>query len=170
MKMVERLLNVRKQVKKRKPTYRRQQNKQFAKFKKDSAWRRPKGYQSKMRLGRRGHRAMPEVGYGSPKEVRGLNKNGLKEVVISNVVELKAVDTKTQIAVISKTVGGRKKLDILNEAKKAKMDIGNVKDIDKAIESLTKVPKKKETKKASAEKVDETKEAPKKEKKEVSKK
>ena len=154
----KKLLEARSQVKSRKPTFRRQQINQFAKFKNDDAWRRPRGVQSKMRLGRRGHRAMPSVGYKSPKSVRGLDRNGMLEVVVKNIADLKKVDTKTQIAVIGGTVGAKKKIDILNEAKKMKLSFSNVKNIDKKLGELTKVKKavkkvdKKVEKKADAKK------------------
>lgn len=134
----KKLLEVRSQIKSRKPTFRRQQINQFAKFKNDDAWRRPRGQQSKMRLKHRGHRAMPTVGFKSPKAVRGLDKNGLLEVIVKNVADLKAIDSKTQIAVIGRTVGGRKKIDILNEGKKMNASFSNVKNIDKKITELTK--------------------------------
>ena len=155
-------LEVRKQTKKKKPTFRRQQTNQFAKFKNSDSWRRPKGPQSKMRLGRKGHRSMPEVGFGSPKEVRGLNKDGKLEVVVYNVEDLKTVDTKIAVAIIGRTVGGKKRLQILEEAKKTKITIGNVKDIDNKIKELTKTPKKVE-KKAAPKKTETSKEEVKKE-------
>lgn len=157
MKMVERLLSVRKAVKSRKPTYRRQQVNQYAKFKRTTSWRRPKGYQSKMRIKGKGHHGMPEVGYGSPKAVKGLNKDGFLEVLVKNVADLKAVDKKSQVAVIGATVGGRKKLDILNEAKKLKIGVANVKDVDAKIKALTKAPKEKKVIKATATKASEKK-------------
>lgn len=166
--MVEELLKVRSLVKKRKPTYRRQQSNQFAKFKNDAKWRKPKGHQSKIRLRRRGHQGMPEVGYGSPKAVRGLNKEGLREVIVKNVADLKNIQS-GDIAVIGGTVGGRKRLDILTESKKLKVNFANVKDIDATIKSLTKAPKKKEaTKKVEEKKAETTKKSE--DKKEESKK
>ena len=160
---MDKLIKVRSEIKKRKPTYTRQQTNQFKKFQKDG-WRRPKGLQSKMRLKRKGHKRMPEVGFKSPKAVRGLNKDGLLEVVVKNIKDLKTVDTKTQIAVIGGTVGGKKRIDILNEAKKMKITFANVKDIDTKIKELTKVSTAKPKKEKLAKIVKETKEeAPKKE-------
>ncbi|MDA3854845.1 MAG: 50S ribosomal protein L32e [Candidatus Woesearchaeota archaeon] len=154
--MVKDLLKVRALVKKRKPTYTRQQTNQFAKFKGDG-WRKPKGYQSKMRLRRRGHKGMPEVGFGSPKEVRGLNKAGFKEVVVNNVADLNKLNVKDEVAVIGRTVGGKKKVAILEEGKKLKIGFANVFDIDGTIKSLSKEPKKKVEKKSTEKKADKPK-------------
>lgn len=145
--MVEKkLLEVRKAIKSRKPTFRRQQSNQFAKFKNDDAWRRPKGKGSKMRRMQKGHRKMPTVGYSSPKAVRGLTRDGFEEVLVYNVVDLAKIESKTQIAVIGRTVGGKKTLDILAKAKEMKLSIANVKDIDAKIKELTKAPKEKKVK------------------------
>lgn len=135
--MNKRLLDVRADVKKRKPKFKRQQSNQFAKFKNDDSWRKPKGYQSKIRLKRKGHQRMPCVGFKSPRLVRGLNKDGFKEVLVYNVFDLKKVDVKTQIPVIARTVGARKRIDILNQAKKLKLSFANVFDIDLMIKNLT---------------------------------
>ncbi len=118
---MDKLIKARSLIKKRKPTYTRQQTNQFKKFQKDG-WRRPKGLQSKMRLKRRGHKRMPEVGFKSPKAVRGLNKDGLLEVVVKNVKDLITVDTKTQIAVIGGTVGGKKENWYVKRSKKNEND------------------------------------------------
>jgi large subunit ribosomal protein L32e len=152
----ERLLKVRNVMKKKKPTFRRQQSNQFAKFKNSDSWRKPKGHQSKMRLRRKGHRAMPSVGYKSPKAVRGLNRNGFKEVLVYNVFDLENVDNKTSQAVIARTVGGKKRLDILKKGQELKISFANVFDIDEKIKSLTKVKK---VEKKSAVKSEKTEEA-----------
>lgn len=144
--MTERLLKVRATIKKRKPTFRRQQINQYAKFARDKAWRRPKGPQSKMRLHEQGHRKMPTVGFGSPKEVKGLNREGFKEVIVFNVADLKLINTKTDAVVVGAKVGGRKKLAILSECKTMKLKVSNVKDVDKKIKALTKETKAKEVK------------------------
>ncbi|MFW5704482.1 MAG: eL32 family ribosomal protein [Nanoarchaeota archaeon] len=151
------LVEERKQVKSRKPTYKRVQANQYAKFANDEKWRRPKGKGNKDRRNRKGHIGMIKHGYSSPSAIKGMNKDGLLEVLVSNVSDLAKVDSKDKIAVISGTVGNRKKIEILKEAKSKSIDIANVKNIDDTIKALTKTPKKAEK---SAKK--ETKEAEKK--------
>ncbi|MCA9495495.1 MAG: 50S ribosomal protein L32e [Nanoarchaeota archaeon] len=173
----EKLLKARAAVKSKKPTFKRGQTNQFAKFKNDPKWRKPKGMGNKVRRQRRGQAAMPKVGYGSPKMIKGLNKEGLKEILVYNAIELANIKT-GEIAKIAGNVGGKKKLEILNKAKELKMGFANVKDIEKTIQSLTKVKKedkkdskkdsKKDTKKET--KKDSKKETPKEAKKEVTKK
>lgn len=114
---------------------------------------------------------MPTVGYGSPKAVKGLNKFGFEEVIVFNKEDLSSIDAKTQTVVISKTVGARKRLEILNAAKEKKLSVSNFKNIDDAIKALTKEKKEKKPVKADkkTEKKTETakKEAKKEDKKEA---
>jgi len=137
----EKLLKVRATLKKRKPTYRRVQAHQFAKLNHETKWRKPKGMGNKVRRGRRGKPSMPEVGFSSPKSIRGLNKNGLREVIIGNTSDLVKLNAKEDIAVIGRTVGGRKKIEILAKAKELKVSVAGHKDVDASVKSLTKVKK-----------------------------
>ncbi len=169
----EKLLAVRKQIKSRKPSFRRSQVNQFAKLRNNDAWRKPKGMGNKIRRNRRGQPSMPTVGYGSPSEVRGLGPLGLKEVIVSNLNDLKNINVKEEIIVISRRVGSKKKLELLKEIKSKKLSVANVKNIDDAIKALTKEKtqvKKSEPKKAGTEKKVESKKESKTDKKEANKK
>ena len=124
------LLELRKQIKKRKPNFLRQCSHKVIKI--SEAWRRPKGIQSKMRLKHRGKRRRPSLGYSSPKKVRGLNRDGFEEVRVLRVEDLEGIDSKTQMPIIAK-IGLKKKLMILEECKKRNLKVSNVKDIDEFI-------------------------------------
>lgn len=158
--MTKELLAVRKEVKSRKPTYVRVQSNQFAKLRNDQKWRRPKGMGNKDRRNRRGHIGMLKVGYGSPKAVRGLNSKGLKEVLVSNIADLEKITSKEQVAVVSATVGGRKKAEIVKAAQAKKIAVANAKST-KAVEEKKVAPK--TTKKAATKKATTKKAAAKKE-------
>ena len=79
-------LQARKRMKTKKPKFERQDSNRYDSFK--GKWRRPKGIHSKMRKSFRGHRYTPLVGYGSIRDVRGLTRNGLKPMLVSNVKDL----------------------------------------------------------------------------------
>jgi len=59
---------------------------------------------------------MPSIGYGSPKENRGLHPSGYHDVLISNLMELESLDPETQAGRISSKVGKRKKEIMLQKA------------------------------------------------------
>jgi large subunit ribosomal protein L32e len=131
MKEVKELLKIRKELKKKKPDFMRQDAHKKKRLK--TSWRRSRGSQSKMRLELKGYRRNIEIGWGSPKAVYGLSKEGLKKVIVNNVNDLKKIDSKKEGAVISGSVGLRKKLEIVKEAETLKIKILNIKDPQKFI-------------------------------------
>ncbi|NIO20435.1 MAG: 50S ribosomal protein L32e [Candidatus Aenigmarchaeota archaeon] len=125
MKEKEELLEVRKKIKKKKPEFKRQE--WFRKKSLGKKWRKPRGIHSKLRRQEKAKGALPRPGYGSPSGVRGLNREGYREVIVRNAKDLENVNPKEDVAVISKTVGRKKKLEILEMAKKRNIKVGNYK-------------------------------------------
>lgn len=131
MKDTKEALELRNALKRKKPNFLRQDAHKKAKL--DNNWRRPRGRHSKMRFGLASYRKKPATGYGSPKLVKGLNSEGLKEVHVYNLEDLKNVQ-KNEGIVIGKTVGLKKKITILKKIKELKdLIILNVKNLDKFI-------------------------------------
>ncbi|MBW3004729.1 50S ribosomal protein L32e [Candidatus Woesearchaeota archaeon] len=157
---VKESLKLRKQIKSKKPKYLREDyHKKKAVSKK--SWRGPSGRHSKMRHGFQGHRATLQVGYGSPREARHLHSSGLLPVLVCNINELSALDKSKQAAVISSSVGIKKKVEIVNKSKELGVKVINVKDIAAFLQKIDDQLKKKKEKK---EKVAKDKAAKKKEK------
>lgn len=154
-------LEIRKLLKAKKPKFLRQDG--HKKLRLGNKWRRPKGIQNKVRLNIRGYRKRITVGYKSPADVRGFHRTGLEMIKISSIKELKTLNPKTQGAVISNTVGQKKKLAICEEAKKLNIKILNIKSEDFIKNVKEKLEKKKEAKE-KAMKDKEKKEAEKKKK------
>jgi large subunit ribosomal protein L32e len=99
---------------------------EYARYKKlGIKWRRPRGKTSKMRRYESGKPAMPAVGYGSPKETRGLHPSGFKDVLVCNMVDLEKLDPETEAGRISSTIGKRKKEMILDKASELGIKILN---------------------------------------------
>ena len=122
------MLDVRKKLKAKKPTFLRQDAHKVKTLKKK--WRYPKGIHSKMREKIKGHRRQPNPGWSSPSDVRGLTPEGYKLIIINNVQELLSTnDPKT----ISSTVGTKKKLEIIKKAKERGIKIMNVPNLDEFI-------------------------------------
>ncbi|MFH1511170.1 MAG: 50S ribosomal protein L32e [Candidatus Woesearchaeota archaeon] len=126
------LLEQRNKVKKKKPKFYRQDSHKKAKL--ELAWRKPKGLHSKMRLGKRGYRRSVEIGWGSPRAVKGLHRNGLAMVTVHNTKDLEKIDPKKQGALVAATVGQRKRIQIAREAIQKKITVLNMKDPAKYIE------------------------------------
>lgn len=101
--------------KKRAPKFRRQEWFRFTKL--GEKWRKPRGSDSKMRLGIRGKPAVVSVGYRSPRSVRGIHPSGLVEILVHGPRDLDGLDAGKQAIRIASGVGGRKREKILARAK-----------------------------------------------------
>ncbi len=118
-----RLLKVRKKLNQSRPKFNAFESWRFVKIK--PRWRKPRGIDNKMRTNEKGWPRVANIGWGGPAAVRGLHPTGKEEVLISNVNELKSVDKETQVARVSRTVGGKKRAQILEEAEKLGVKILN---------------------------------------------
>ena len=107
----------------KKPHFKRQEWHRYKKL--GDKWRKARGKTSKRRRYEARKPAMPSIGYGSPKETRGLHPSGYQDVLICNLMELEELDPETQAGRISSKVGGRKKEQMLEKAKELKIKILN---------------------------------------------
>ena len=92
--------------------------------KKLQKWRRPRGHHNKTRLNRFGYLIQPGIGFGTPRKDSG-KVMGLVPLHIS---EMKDVDSmsKSNIAIISRRIGAKKKLDIIKLLNEKGFKIMNV--------------------------------------------
>ncbi|MBS3153180.1 hypothetical protein J4426_01275 [Candidatus Woesearchaeota archaeon] len=104
-------------------------------------WRRPKGIHAKLRLSRCGHGLTPRVGYGTGKCKKGL-VNGLKLVWINGLNDLEKIESNKEIGIVSSKVGTKKKVEIVEKAKKTNVKIINIRDFDAYIKSVEEKRKK----------------------------
>lgn len=116
-------LKARKALKSRKPAFKRQEGFRHVKLK--DSWRRPRGKHSKLRKQEKARGSIPKAGYGSPSDVRGLNRMGYREVRVSTLKELEAIDPKEEMAVISGTVGKKRREELVKAASERKLHISN---------------------------------------------
>ena len=119
----------------KKPTFVVKESKFVSRVKR--RWRFPRGKHSKVRQMHRGRPALPQVGYGSSKSVRGF-VGGMKSVLISNVKEMEKINSEKEGIIISSNVSNKKKLDLLNLAIKNDIKVLNVKEPKVLIEKINK--------------------------------
>lgn len=126
------ILELRNAMKKKKPVFLRQEV--FRRKRLEAKWRMPKGHHSKMKQKLAGRRKMPSIGYSSPREVRGLTREGYRRVLVHNLAELNKV--KENAVELSSSLGSRKKLELLKKIKELKLKVINVKNIDAEIKVI----------------------------------
>jgi len=117
-------LAVRKQIKNRTPEFLREEWFRYKRVPKN--WRRPDGITSKMRINLKYRPSKVRVGFGGPKEVRGLHPSGFEEVIVHNTSDLEKIDPKRQAARIGSTVGTKKRLDIAKKAEELEIRLLNM--------------------------------------------
>ena len=113
-------------IKKKKPTFLRQDG--HKKVRLGNKWRRPKGGGNKVRLGYRGYRRKVTKGFKSPRDVRGLHKTGLEEIRVSRIEDIEGSDPVKQGIVIPKSVGQKKRIEIIHIAESKKITILSMKN------------------------------------------
>ena len=156
---MKKLIILRKAMKAKKPNFIRQDS--HKKKRVGVAWKKPKGLQSKMRLCRKGYRKSASTGYGSPKQVAGLSKEGLVKINVACVKDFENIDNKAQGIIINSSVGNRKRLEIFKAAKEKQITVLNIKDTEKYAAKIESVrnKKKEEQMKKDTEKKKKVKEA-----------
>jgi len=107
----------------KKPKFLRQGAKAYKRL--GMKWRRPKGIHSKLRKGLKSKGKKPSIGYRTPKTLRGLHPSGYREVLIQNLNDLEKIDVKKEAVRISRKVGKKLKMKILEMAKELKIKVLN---------------------------------------------
>jgi large subunit ribosomal protein L32e len=111
-------------------------------------WRKPRGKHSPIRQKHKGKPKMVSIGYGSPKEVKGLHNSGVLPVIVHNKKQLESINPEKQGIIFSRSIGSKKKIEFIKFALEKKLPIINLKDPQKLIEKLeSQFKKRKESKK-----------------------
>ena len=133
MTQINVLLEVRKELKERKPVFIRQDNRKRMKL--NDKWRKPKGLHSKIRHKFKGRRKMPSPGYKSPRKVKNLHFSGLKITNISSADNLNKIKKEYEGVVVAANVGMKKRLEILKKAKELDINVLNL-NVDEQIKKI----------------------------------
>lgn len=122
--MNKELLTIRNSLKASKPTFRRHDS--HKKKRVSASWRRPRGRQSKMRLHIKGYSRARSTGFGSPVAVKALSRTGFTQNIVSKVLDFKSLNKVNDGIIISRTVGMRRRKELVEFALKNDFTILNI--------------------------------------------
>lgn len=93
------------------------------------SWRYPRGIDNRFRKQFSGMPALPGKVYKKPAIIRHMLPNGLREVIVRNVNDLEALTSvnRRYCATIDHSVGARKRVEIVNQAKLLGIHVTNEK-------------------------------------------
>jgi large subunit ribosomal protein L32e len=126
MKNVElnRLLRIKKMQRKKRPSFRRIESWRYKRVK--GGWRAAKGIDSKTRQKLKSGVKSPNVGYRSPKKLRGLHPCGLIEKVVHNLNQINELDPTIHGLKISSKIGNKKRMGMIADAQLRNFKILNL--------------------------------------------
>lgn len=128
----ERLFQIRKKLKRKRPSFRRIESWRYKKLK--DSWRKARGIDSQTRKKEKSGVKSPSVGYRSPKKVRGIHPSGYKEVRVFNVNDLKGLSNKKHAIKISGKLGAKKRIALVDYAQNRGFKILNLGIAQKELE------------------------------------
>jgi large subunit ribosomal protein L32e len=117
------LLAARKKVASKRPKFIRQESWRYDRLAEN--WRKPKGKDNKMRKQKGGYPALVKVGYRGPRLARGLHPSGYTDNLVYNIADLSGLDAKKDAVRLARTVGSRKRREIIEQATKLGFKILN---------------------------------------------
>jgi len=120
------LLEVRKKMKAKKPSFFARNSDKIKRIRK--RWAKPRGLHNKIRLSKKSKPKKVKIGYGSPAQVRGLHRSGLQYAVIRNVMELSGLDKTKHILMIAGDIGDKKRAELLRNSAEKGFIVANAKD------------------------------------------
>ena len=104
--------------------FRRQESWRYGRVK--DSWRKARGIDSKMRKKVKGWPSSPNIGFRSPKGTRNLHPSGYVELRVQNVKDINNVESETQAIRVSRTIGKKKRVEILVDAKAKGIHVLNI--------------------------------------------
>jgi len=113
---LRRLMRVRVLMERREPRWMSMDEWRFLRVAHRESWRRPKGDDNKIRLEIKGYPKRVKIGYGKPRLVRNLHPTGFKLVIVHRPEDVDKVDPTKEAIVIGRTVGLRKRVEIVRRA------------------------------------------------------
>ncbi|MHA1985034.1 MAG: 50S ribosomal protein L32e [Promethearchaeota archaeon] len=120
----KRLMELRKKINKKRPSFRRVESWRYKRVK--DSWRKARGIDSKTRKKKKLGVKSPTIGYRGPKKVRGLHPSGYIEVRITTKDDLKNLNKNKHALKISGKLGAKKRIAITDYCQKRGFKISNL--------------------------------------------
>ncbi|MFX0029449.1 MAG: 50S ribosomal protein L32e [Candidatus Hermodarchaeota archaeon] len=130
----KRLMELRKKIDKKRPSFRRVESWRYKRVK--DSWRKARGIDSKTRKKKKSGVKSPSVGYRNPKKVRGLHPSGYIDVLISTIDDLKNLNKNKHALKISGKLGAKKRIILTDYCQRRGFKILNLGVSQKEIELL----------------------------------
>ena len=117
-------LELRKKISDKRPSFIRPESWRYKRL--ETSWRKPKGVDNHQRKQKsRGRPGLVKVGYGGPKESRGLHPSGFTDNLVNNLNDLNKLNPKTDGVRLAHGVGTKKRTEIIIKALDKKFKIFN---------------------------------------------
>ena len=114
----------RQEVKQNKPDFVRPESWSYVRV--QTNWRKPKGIDHHQRKQKsRGRPCLVKVGYGGPRDAKGLHPSGFTDNLVFNISDLEKLDPKKDGVRLGHGVGTRKRKEIVVKAVENKFKIFN---------------------------------------------
>ena len=118
------LIQKRQEVKKNKPDFVRPESWRYVRL--QTNWRKPKGIDHHQRKQKsRGRPGLVKVGYGGPRDAKGLHPSGFTDNLVFNMTDLEKLDPKKDGVRFGHSVGTKKRREIVVIALEKKFKIFN---------------------------------------------
>ena len=114
----------RQEIKEHNPDFERPESWRYVRL--QTGWRKPKGIDHHQRKQwSRGRPGLVKVGFGGPKDARGLHPSGFTDNLVYNLDDLAKLDPKKDGIRLGHSVGTRKRKEIVTKAVEQKFKIFN---------------------------------------------
>lgn len=118
------LLEKREHVKGNNPNFARPESWRYKRL--QTTWRKPKGIDHHQRKQKsRGRPGLVKVGYGGPRDSRGLHPSGYTDNLVHNIADLNGLNPRTDGIRFGHSVGKKKRREIAGKAIEGKFRIFN---------------------------------------------
>ena len=118
------LIEKRQEVKENKPDFVRPESWRYVRL--QTNWRKPKGIDHHQRKQKsRGRPGLVKVGYGGPRDAKGLHPSGFTDNLVHNITDLEKLDPKKDGVRLGHGVGTKKRKEIVLKAVENKFKIFN---------------------------------------------